>query len=108
MSTRISLVLLACGLLSAAPTAQQPPAAQPPSPPLTFKVEVNYVEVDASVTDEQGNFVRNLTRDDFNELPISVLEMMLALPVIAKQTGMVPKKADESGDAKPGEVPAGN
>src|SRR5437762_1212689 len=65
MSTRISLVLLACGLLSAAPTAQQPPAAQPPSPPLTFKVEVNYVEVDASVTDEQGNFVRNLTRDDF-------------------------------------------
>jgi VWFA-related protein len=40
----------------------QAPAQQPP---VTFKVEVNYVEVDASVTDAQGNFVRNLTRDDF-------------------------------------------
>src|ERR671931_1087714 len=68
MRTRISLVLLACGLLSAVPVAQQPPAAQPPSPPLTFKVEVNYVEIDAVVTDEQGNFVRNLTKDDFQVL----------------------------------------
>jgi VWFA-related protein len=65
MNTRICLVLLACGLLSAAPAAQQPPAAQPPSPALTFKVEVNYVEIDAVVTDDQGNFVRNLTKDDF-------------------------------------------
>jgi VWFA-related protein len=65
MNTRISLVLLASGLLSAAPLAQQPPPAQPPSPPLTFKVEVNYVEIDAVVTDAQGNFVRNLTKDDF-------------------------------------------
>ncbi len=65
MNTRICLVLLACGLLSAAPVAQQPPAAQAPSAPLTFKVEVNYVEIDAVVTDDQGNFVRNLTKDDF-------------------------------------------
>src|SRR6185436_3854046 len=43
----------------------QPPAAQPP---VTFKVEVNYVEIDANVTDEQGNFVRNLTKDDFQVL----------------------------------------
>ncbi len=77
MRTRIFVVLLACGLLSAAPGAQQqpppsqPPAAQPPAgqpPPLTFKVEVNYVEVDAVVTDEQGNFVRNLAKDDFEIL----------------------------------------
>ena len=56
-----------------APRAQQPPA-QPPSPPsgrsdqqppITFKVEINYVEIDAIVTDAQGNFVRNLTKDDF-------------------------------------------
>jgi VWFA-related protein len=82
MSTRIFVVLLACGLLAAAPRAQQAPPAQPPAtpsptsqsaapqpaagqPPLTFKVEVNYVEVDAVVTDEQGNFARNLTKDDF-------------------------------------------
>lgn len=36
-----------------------------PQPPVTFRVEVNYVEVDASVTDAQGRFVRHLTKDDF-------------------------------------------
>ena len=32
---------------------------------MTFQVEVNYVDVDAIVTDEKGNFVSGLTRDDF-------------------------------------------
>jgi VWFA-related protein len=41
----------------------QTPAPQ--QPPVTFKVEVNYVEIDANVTDAQGNFVRTLTKDDF-------------------------------------------
>ncbi len=47
--------------------AQQPPPPKPPAeqPPVTFKVEVNYVEIDAIVTDSQGNFVRTLTKDDF-------------------------------------------
>lgn len=35
----------------------------PPTP--TFKAEVEYVEVDALVTDEQGRFVRGLQREDF-------------------------------------------
>jgi VWFA-related protein len=39
-------------------------AAQEP-PPVSFKTEVNYVEVGAIVTDEQGHFVRTLTKDDF-------------------------------------------
>jgi VWFA-related protein len=40
--------------------------AQTQAPPsVTFQVEVNYVDVDAVVTDEQGNFVPGLTRDDF-------------------------------------------
>ena len=45
----------------------QPSVAQPveQQPPVTFKVEVNYVEIDAAVTDSNGNFVRGLTRDDF-------------------------------------------
>jgi VWFA-related protein len=48
--------------------AQQSPPPKPPDaeqPPITFRVEINYVEIDAVVTDEQGNFVRNLTKDDF-------------------------------------------
>src|SRR5688572_19290016 len=40
--------------------------AQAQAPPsVTFQVEVNYVDVDALVTDEKGNFVSGLTRDDF-------------------------------------------
>ena len=57
-------------LILAAAIAQAPaqPAAPPrsaPQPPVTFKVEVNYVEIDANVTDAQGNFVRTLTKEDF-------------------------------------------
>ncbi len=39
--------------------------AQQAPPSVTFQVEVNYVDVDAIVTDEKGHFVTGLTRDDF-------------------------------------------
>ena len=54
-------------LLVAAVALQSPALlGQAPQPPgVTFQVEVNYVDVDAVVTDEQGNFVTGLTRDDF-------------------------------------------
>jgi VWFA-related protein len=46
--------------------AQQPSRVQSPdTPPPTFRLEVNYVEVDAVVTDSQGNLVTDLTLDDF-------------------------------------------
>ena len=35
------------------------------APGVTFQTEVTYVDVDASVTDEQGQFVANLTKEDF-------------------------------------------
>ena len=41
------------------------PAGQQPSTAPTFRTGVEYVEVDAIVTDQRGQFVRNLTRDDF-------------------------------------------
>jgi VWFA-related protein len=52
------------------PAPEPPPRAQAPpeQPPLTFRVEVNYVEVDAVVTDAQGNTVTNLTVNDFEVL----------------------------------------
>jgi VWFA-related protein len=59
-------VLLGCFWLTGALGAQQPQQQQPPPP--TFKVEINYVEVDASVTDAQGHFVTNLTKNDFQIL----------------------------------------
>jgi VWFA-related protein len=70
MSTRalVSVLLIALGSHT---LAQQPPATQKPAPQepsVTFRVEVNYVEIDAIVTDAQGNIVRNLTKDDFEVL----------------------------------------
>lgn len=68
MRTCTSL-LLALALVSVAVGAQQPtqPAAQPGAqgPAVTFKVEINYVEVDAVVTDGQGNFAKDLKKEDF-------------------------------------------
>jgi VWFA-related protein len=38
---------------------------QPQQPPITFRAEVNYVEVDARVLDPQGKFVPGLKPEDF-------------------------------------------
>jgi VWFA-related protein len=64
---RIAVALMLSSLSAVALIAQQAPAAsgQEP-PPVTFRVEVNYVEIDAVVTDAQGNVVSNLTADDFD------------------------------------------
>ena len=40
-------------------------AQQQPAPSATFQVEVNFVDIDAVVTDERGHFVGDLTKDDF-------------------------------------------
>lgn len=67
----LSIVLIA-GFLTIVPRAQQPPGPQPPvaaeQPPITFRVDVNYVEIDAAVLDAQGRPVRDLTRADFQVL----------------------------------------
>jgi VWFA-related protein len=67
----VGLLFVACSLTLRG--QQQPPPAAPSrgdqqQPPVTFKVEVNYVEIDAVVTDSSGNFVRGLTKDDFQVL----------------------------------------
>ena len=46
------------------PAPQAP--AQPQSP--TFKLRVDYVEVDVVVTDRQGNLVKDLKKEDFQVL----------------------------------------
>src|SRR5688572_26570493 len=59
--TFIAIALCAAALQTPALKAQDP--SGPPT--VTFQVEVNYVDVDVVVTDEKGNFISNLTRDDF-------------------------------------------
>src|SRR6185295_7057819 len=46
--------------------AQQPGSPNPPGEGgVTFRAEINFVEVHAIVTDRNGAFVRDLTADDF-------------------------------------------
>ena len=67
MTTRTIL----CGLMLTAIGAggrvqgQAPQPAAPVQPPITFRAEINYVEVDARVLDAQGKFVPGLTAGDF-------------------------------------------
>ncbi|MFL6281319.1 MAG: VWA domain-containing protein [Vicinamibacterales bacterium] len=56
--------LFAFALLAVAPLAGQAPPPRSQTP--TFRVEVNYVEIDARATDAQGNFVSDLTDNDFH------------------------------------------
>ena len=79
MSKGLRLATLLVFFAAAGLTAgQNPPGQQPPPPPPppaqpsqqqpTFKVRVDYVEVDVVVTDRQGNLVRDLKKEDFQVL----------------------------------------
>ena len=65
------LAALAAGAVLSAqtPAPTQTPAqdAQVP-PPVTFRAEINYVEVDARVVDAKGGFVTGLSQGDFEVL----------------------------------------
>ena len=66
MSRTLQFILVAGALGGASLAAQAPPVAQGPGqPPPTFRVEVNYVEIDTRATDAQGAFVGDLTKNDF-------------------------------------------
>ncbi|MGH9255886.1 MAG: VWA domain-containing protein [Vicinamibacterales bacterium] len=76
MTIRILAALLVAVLSAALAAAQQAPAPAPSQeppppqepPPVTFRVEINYVEVDAVVTDAQGRVATDLTQADFEVL----------------------------------------
>lgn len=63
MRRQLHLAALLVVLGGSALDSQSPAPAGPQTP--TFRVNVEYVEVDAVVTDRDGQFVRNLTKDDF-------------------------------------------
>src|SRR5450756_1913523 len=68
MNARARLVVLIAFFMGTALTAGQAPAPAPQPPGPTFKVRVDYVEVDIVVTDKQGHLVRDLKKEDFQVL----------------------------------------
>ncbi len=70
MGRQIRIAALIVALGGAALSAGQTPAGQAQAAPQaptapTFKVQVDYVEVDVLVTDARGNYVRDLKKEDF-------------------------------------------
>ena len=61
MVSRLAIALLVCACAAHVLLAQAP--QQP-----TFRVQVDVIEIDASVTDARGNVVTDLTREDFEIL----------------------------------------
>ncbi|MCM2255075.1 MAG: VWA domain-containing protein [Vicinamibacteria bacterium] len=88
--SRRPLALLLLPLAAAALAAAQAPS-QAPVP--TFKSEVNYIEVDVRVTDERGQFVRDLRPEDFQILEDGKPQAVAAfsfvdIPVEKTETGL--------------------
>jgi len=62
--SRTFQVILALGVGAAVSLGGQAPTSPTPQTP-TFRVEVNYVEIDARTTDAQGKFVDDLNQNEF-------------------------------------------
>jgi len=60
---RFPFLALICAVFCFTNASAQQTQAPPGQPAVTFKTEVNYVDVDAIVTDQQRTFVKNLTPD---------------------------------------------
>jgi VWFA-related protein len=61
------VAFLCVGVAGESSPAPQTPAVPPP-PQVTFRAEINFIEVHAIVTDRTGAFVKDLTVDDFEIL----------------------------------------
>jgi VWFA-related protein len=61
----VLIALLAGATLSAGQAPAGQPAASPATQTPTFKLQVDFVEVDAIVLDARGNYVRDLKKEDF-------------------------------------------
>jgi VWFA-related protein len=68
MKLRTKLASCLVAVAGVALTAGQNPPPGPPGQQPTFRLRVDYVEVDVVVADRQGNLVRDLKKEDFQVL----------------------------------------
>src|SRR5687767_5123599 len=93
MNSPISAFVAAIVLTSA--IAQQP-AAPPPRDPSVLRIGVDLVRIDATVTDERGRHVTDLTADDFEVLQDNRVQKLSTFAFISGEPGPA-----ASGDAAP-------
>src|SRR6187399_1300934 len=78
----ISLIVLVSAIMWAGVPDPQAPPVSGQAPAATFRATANFIEIDASVTDATGAFVRGLTADDFEiredgrPAPIALLSLV--------------------------------
>ena len=90
--TSVALLLLATAISAQTPAGVPNDATEKSQ--VIFKVEVNYVEVDARVVDARGNFVRTLRKEDFQLLedgkvqPISTFALV-DVPVLPPEKPII-------------------
>jgi VWFA-related protein len=86
----------------------QAPAGRPQTPP-TFRAEIQLVEIDVSVTDPEGRFVRGLTRDDFEILEdgvpqavasFSFVDLPVASARLTADTAVEPDVTTNTGEGR--------
>ena len=71
------------GSLSAqAPAPVQPAAAAPQQTP-TFRIQIDAVTMDVIVKDENGRFISDLTKDDFEVFEDGVKQDLASLTVVS-------------------------
>jgi VWFA-related protein len=109
MVTRIRVISSAtaiAALLFAAVIAGQ----QTPTPSVTFQVEVNYVDIDALVTDGRGNIISDLRKEDFELFEdgkpqdistFSLVDIPLPSASAARSAAAVPPVSDVKSNAQP-------
>jgi VWFA-related protein len=83
MKRQILCAVLAASVVSVALAQQAPaPATESGQPPLTFRVEANFVEVDAFVSDTSGKPVTDLRATDFQVLEDGQPQMVSAFSFV--------------------------
>jgi VWFA-related protein len=104
------ILAVAAGAALAAGQQAPPPAPAADQPEVTFKVQVNYVEVDAAVFDRGGQFVPGLKRDDFEVYEDGVKQDITAftqvdIPIEPPEPAPIQAKAPVEPDVVTNEKP---
>ncbi len=86
---RFSAMLAGIFLAATLAGAQSPPVQS--GPPVTFKMDINYVDVSVRVLDERGNFVPNLRQEDFRILEDRKAQAITAFGVVTMPVERVEK-----------------